>query len=95
MLYVNFVIFIDFFRVDLNQEDLEGGLIVDVLMKDDQKIDEIVIVEIEEILVIVLEVIEYVMIVFEKKVGVMEVGDVIEDQRVDGICDQFENLKIS
>ena len=95
MSYVNSLIFIDFLRVDLNQEDSEGGPTADAPTKDDQKTDEIAIVETEEILVIVPEAIEYVTIAPEKKAGVTEAGDAIEDQRVDGIRDQLENPKIS
>ena len=95
MSYVNSLIFIDFLRVDLNQEDSEGGPTADAPTKDDQKTDEIAIVETEEILVIVPEAIEYVTIAPEKKAGVTEAGDAIEDQRVDGIRDQRENPKIS
>lgn len=95
MSYVNSLIFIDFLRVDLNQEDSQGGPTADAPTKDDQKTDEIAIVETEEILVIVPEAIEYVTIAPEKKAGVTEAGDAIEDQRVDGIRDQLENPKIS
>lgn len=95
MSYVNSLIFIDFLRVDLNQEDSQGGPTADAPTKDDQKTDEIAIVETEEILVIVPEAIEYVTIAPEKKAGVTEAGDAIEDQRVDGIRDQRENPKIS
>ena len=82
MSYVNSVIFIDFLRVDLNQEDSEGGPTADAPTKDDQKTDEIAIVETEEILVIVPEAIEYVTIAPEKKAGVTEAGDAIEDQQL-------------
>lgn len=95
MSYVNSFFFLDFLRVDLNQEDSEGGPTADAPTKDDQKTDEIAIVETEEILVIVPEAIEYVTIAPEKKAGVTEAGDAIEDQRVDGIRDQLENPKIS
>lgn len=95
MSYVNSVIFIDFLRVDLNQEDSEGGPTADAPTKDDQKTDEIAIVETEEILVIVPEAIVYVTIAPEKKAGVTEAGDAIGDQRVDGIRDHLENPKIS
>ena len=95
MSYVNSLIFIDFLRVDLNQEDSEGGPTADAPTKDDQKTDEIAIVETEEILVIVPEAIEYVTIAPEKKAGVTEAGDAIGDQRVDGIRDHLENPKIS
>ena len=95
MSYVNSFFFLDFLRVDLNQEDSEGGPTADAPTKDDQKTDEIAIVETEEILVIVPEAIEFVTIAPEKKAGVTEAGDAIEDQRVDGIRDQLENPKIS
>lgn len=82
-------------RVDLNQEDSEGVPTADAPTRDDQKTDEIVIVEIEEIQVIVREAIVDVMIAPERKAGVTEAGDAIEDRRVEGIRDQLENPKIS